>query len=59
MNFYCKKLTQVDVGYELFECGMWLHMLAVEYYYIFSCLYGRWKCNGSFLPKTKLMILFY
>ena len=37
---------------------MWLNMLAVKKYYIFSCLYGRWKYCGNFHPKTKLMLLF-
>ena len=35
---------------------MWLNMLAVKYYYIFSCLYGRWKCYGNFNLKTKLTL---
>ena len=33
---------------------MWLNMLAVKYYYIFSCLYGRWKCYGNFHLKIKV-----
>ena len=27
---------------------MWLNMLAVKYFYIFSCLYGRLTCTGNF-----------
>ena len=34
-------------------------MLAVNWYYILSCLYGRWKCYGNFHPKTRLILLFY
>ena len=33
-------------------------LLAVQYYCIFSCLYGRCKCYGNFHLKTKLILLF-
>ena len=33
---------------------MWLNMLAVKLYYIFSCLNGRWKCYGKLYPKNKV-----
>ena len=33
---------------------MWLNMLAVKYYYIFSCLYGNWKRYGNFHPKNNI-----
>ena len=36
---------------------MWLNVLAVKYYYIFSCSYARWKCYGNFHLKTKLILL--
>ena len=35
---------------------MWLNILAVKNYHIFSCLYGRLKIYGNFHPNNKVNI---
>ena len=57
MNFYCKKLTQVEVGYWLLNVAQYVSCKVVSYF--FSCLHGSWKCYGNFHPKKKLILLFY
>ena len=54
MNFYCKKLTQVEVGYGLLNVAQYVSCKVV-----FSCLHGSWMCYGNFRHKTKLILLFY
>ena len=51
IKFYCKKLTQVEVGYGLLNVAKYVSCKEV--------LYGRSKCYGNFHPKTKLMLLLY
>ena len=51
MSFYCKKLTQVEVGYGLLNVAQYVSCKEVLYF----CLRGSWKCYGNFHPKTKLL----
>ena len=56
MNFYCKKLTEVEVGYRVLNLVQYVSCKVV---FIFSCLHSSWECYGKFHPKTKLNLLFY
>ena len=56
MNFYCKKMTQVEVGYGLLNVAQYVSCKLVLY---FSCLQGSWMCYGSFRPNTKLIRVFH
>ena len=56
MNFYCKKLTQVEVGYGHLNVAQYVSFKVVLY---FSCLHGSWMCYCNILPNTKLIRLFY
>ena len=56
MNVYCKKLTQVELGYGLLNVAQYFSCEIVLY---FSCLHGSWissqyKVNTFvFRPNTK------
>ena len=56
LTFFVKSWHKwkLDTGF-----WMWLYVLAVKCYYIFSCFYGIWMCYGNFHLKTKLIFLFY
>ena len=52
MNFYCKKLTQVEVGYGLLNVAQYVSLLFLVYMVAGSNMV-------AFILKTKLIPLFY
>ena len=52
MNFYCKKLTQVEVGYRLLNVAQYGNCKIVLYFFLVYMVAG--SLMVTFIPKQSL-----